>query len=235
MKKLMLTLCLAALSFGASAAKKMPVVFTFDDCLKHHLTVAAPELEKRGWRGSFNVITDAVGKNGSRLSWEDCRELLKRGHRVNSHTATHPHPKALFAKAGEEGLRPEVIGSAEKIKRETGVAPSYLCLPWSEGADVCARQAKAAGMEIFKVRRFVVGCNSPARTDKGAAAIVRQAREKGLKAVDFMIHGATPQGGGYMPFAKVEDYCAFLDEVKELEEKGEVVVVDYAVAQKVCR
>ena len=39
-------------------------------------------LEERGWRGTFNIVTDWIGKNEKFLTWEDVRELIRRGHEV---------------------------------------------------------------------------------------------------------------------------------------------------------
>ena len=84
-------LCAAGLMFAATAAAEtrnepMRVVLSFDDSLKDHLLIAAPMLEERGWRGVFNVVTDWVGKDDRHLTWDDVRELLRRGHEVRRQT-----------------------------------------------------------------------------------------------------------------------------------------------------
>ena len=41
--------------------KPSAVAFTFDDGIVKHDLVGAVELEKRGWRGTFNIIASAPG------------------------------------------------------------------------------------------------------------------------------------------------------------------------------
>ena len=74
---------------SVAAAAPLRVALTFDDSLKDHLLVAAPMLEERGWRGTFCIVTDWIGRDDSRLSWDDVRELVRRGHEIATHTASH--------------------------------------------------------------------------------------------------------------------------------------------------
>ena len=77
---------LLALAAGSAAAAPLRVALTFDDSLKDHLLIAAPMLEERGWRGTFCIVTDWVGINDKHLSWDDIRELVRRGHEIATHT-----------------------------------------------------------------------------------------------------------------------------------------------------
>lgn len=63
---------------------------TFDDNIRDHLLVAAPELEKRGWKGVFAIVTDWIGKE-NKLNWDEVRELVRRGHEIAVHTGSKPH------------------------------------------------------------------------------------------------------------------------------------------------
>lgn len=65
------------------------VVFTFDDGGISFLTLAAPILEKYGFRGIFFISTSYIGTKGF-LSSDQVRELAKRGHIIGSHSHTHP-------------------------------------------------------------------------------------------------------------------------------------------------
>lgn len=75
--------------------KRAAVSLTYDDGLKEHIDLVAPELEKRGFRGSFWIIGRMIGrqdpKHGDRMTYEELRELHSRGHEVGSHTWSHPH------------------------------------------------------------------------------------------------------------------------------------------------
>lgn len=68
---------------GASAA----VCLTYDDGLDCHLDVAAPALERHGFRGTFYV----TGNSSSLFErMEEWRMLAGRGHELGNHTLFHP-------------------------------------------------------------------------------------------------------------------------------------------------
>ncbi len=69
--------------------KEIEVEFTFDDGGVSFLTKAAPILEKYGYRGVFFISTKYIGTEAF-LSIEQIKELSERGHRIGSHTHTHP-------------------------------------------------------------------------------------------------------------------------------------------------
>ena len=75
--------------------KSAAVSLTYDDGLKEHIELVAPELEKRGLRGSFWIIGKMIGakdsNHGDRMTYEDLRQLAARGHEVGSHTWSHPN------------------------------------------------------------------------------------------------------------------------------------------------
>lgn len=87
------------------------VALTFDDSLKDHLLIAAPMLEERGWRGTFCIVTDWVGRDSSKLTWDDVRELVRRGHEIATHTKTHRNLVELLkaGKGDEVRLVPNVV------------------------------------------------------------------------------------------------------------------------------
>ena len=124
---------------SVTSAAPLRVALTFDDTLKDHLLVAAPMLEERGWRGTFCIVTDWVGGDDSRLSWDDVRELVRRGHEIATHTASHRDLLMLLESEGEEVVRREIGGSADRILAETGIAPRFLFPPFIRQDDSTAR------------------------------------------------------------------------------------------------
>lgn len=124
-------LCAAGLMSAAAAAETrnepMRVVLSFDDSLKDHLLIAAPMLEERGWRGVFNIVTDWVGKDDRHLTWDDVCELLRRGHEVATHTASHPNLVALLEAGSTNEVRRQFAASRDVIFEKTGfVRPRLL-------------------------------------------------------------------------------------------------------------
>ena len=95
---------LLASAMPSAFGSQMRVALTFDDSLKDHLLIAAPLLEKHGWRGTFNIVTDWVGSGEKFLTWEDVGELVRRGHEIATHTKTHRSLVKLLAEEGEEAV-----------------------------------------------------------------------------------------------------------------------------------
>jgi peptidoglycan/xylan/chitin deacetylase (PgdA/CDA1 family) len=73
-----------------------PIMLTFDDSHQEHYTVAAPELEKYGFKGVFFVMTIPIGKPHY-LTVDQIKGLSDRGHVVGIHTWDHQNVKKLMA------------------------------------------------------------------------------------------------------------------------------------------
>jgi len=76
---------LAAKHCGRAGASRV----TFDDGHLSNHRFAAPLLENRGLRGTFFVIGSYIGNNPNYMTWEELRELVSRGHEVQSHGWSH--------------------------------------------------------------------------------------------------------------------------------------------------
>ncbi len=62
---------------------------TFDDGGISNYDVILPELEDRGWKAHFFIVTSCIGSPGF-MSADQTRELHRLGHSVGSHSVTHP-------------------------------------------------------------------------------------------------------------------------------------------------
>lgn len=224
-----------AASACSAAAKKGPLVvtFTFDDSTVDHM-IAAAELEKRGWRGSFNIIAGWIGRKGStgrmgeQLTWDQCRDLLKRGHQVNSHTVNHVNLKKLLAAGKADEVRKEVAESRDRITKELGVKPKYLTHPFVAMTKETDRIIFSEGLIPMTDLRinFGGGDNDPDGPNSLGCKIDEWC-DKGVLARDLMFHGIDPQVGLWRPFKTVDDFARTLDQLKEREQKGMVKVVNY--------
>jgi len=85
---------------------------TFDDGTADHFLTAAPVLERNGLAGVFFVNTDLVGKPGY-LNVDQCRELVARGHAVESHSHEHEILTSLSA----EKSRWQLAESRSRLKK----------------------------------------------------------------------------------------------------------------------
>lgn len=101
--------------FGGRAAA---CSFAFDDTQPSHYGRAAPELEQRGFRGTFNLITGQV------TYWRPWQQLVDRGHEIANHTRDHIYFDALTPAAMEEQVR---LGKEDILAHLTGVGdvPSF--------------------------------------------------------------------------------------------------------------
>jgi peptidoglycan/xylan/chitin deacetylase (PgdA/CDA1 family) len=93
------------ISEAASSADVPVVTLTFDDNPKGHLSIAAPVLERYGFRGTFNIVCDWVGMDARRMTWDDIRELRRRGHEIASHTLWHKSLVKQFAQEGADAVK----------------------------------------------------------------------------------------------------------------------------------
>jgi peptidoglycan/xylan/chitin deacetylase (PgdA/CDA1 family) len=68
-------------------ARRPLLSLSFDDALDSHLDLAAPLLERVGFRGTFYVHVSALPL---RNRWRDWAELARRGHELGNHSLLHP-------------------------------------------------------------------------------------------------------------------------------------------------
>ena len=131
----------------------MKVAFTFDDATKDHITYAAPILEKYGYRGLFNIVTDVIGQDERFLTWEDVRDLIARGHEIASHGMEYhsgSNPDSLLKKwsRGERGeVVRQIVESSKVIERETGVPVRYFCFPHNAANRAMLKIVRKAGID----------------------------------------------------------------------------------------
>ena len=200
------------------------VALTFDDSLKDHLLIAAPMLEERGWRGTFCIVTDSVGKDERHLSWDDVRELVRRGHEIATHTKSHKDLVTLLETGREAEVRREMLESVDKFVAETGVAPRFLFTPYLRQNAETARIARECGLCQTEVPRYNFGSNNCDRV----TAFVGELRGRGVERADILSHGVSAADhGGWCPFPDRDSFRRHLDAIAELEKRGEIIVTDY--------
>ena len=189
-------------------------------------------LEARGWRGTFNIVTDWVGRGEDFLAWDDVRELIRRGHEVTTHTKTHPSLTRLLDEGRADSVRAELAESRDAIAQETGFAPRFLCTPYCQQNDETDRLCREANLRQMNVARYNFGSNNCDR----AATLVEELTAKGIRRADFLHHGiAANEHGGWCPFLTRESFARHLDAIAALEREGRVIVTDYDGAASDCR
>ena len=217
-------LAAVAVSCGAAECREpLRVTLTFDDGLKDHLIVAASELEKRGWRGTFNIITDRIGSKDNSLTWNDVRELVRRGHEVTTHTKSHPNLVKMLKDGKADEVRREIAESRDLIAEKTGFTPRYMCSPYVAQNEETAKICREEKLEQMLGCRFNFGAGNEDKVGE----VVAQRIAAGEKRLDILHHGITEAGGGWRPFKDKSAFAHHLDLIAELEKEGKVVVTDY--------
>lgn len=100
------------------------VVLTFDDGHAGNFTYAFTLLKKYGFRATFFLATDLIGRMNM-LNWEEIREMSKNGMEIGSHTCSH----LLLASEKENKIRQELQKSKEIIEKNTGKPVRSLSYP----------------------------------------------------------------------------------------------------------
>jgi peptidoglycan/xylan/chitin deacetylase (PgdA/CDA1 family) len=123
---------------GASA------MLTFDDGGASSPWIAQ-ELERRGWLGTFFIVTSRIGTPGF-MDAEEVRELAGRGHEIGSHSHTHP---SYMARLTYAVLLEEWQTSRELLAGVLGTPPRSAAVPGGSVSDSVAMAAAGAGYEVL--------------------------------------------------------------------------------------
>ncbi|THU39538.1 polysaccharide deacetylase family protein [Niastella caeni] len=120
------------------------VMLTFDDTHESHFSMAAPVLEKYGFRGVFFIMTVCIGRKNY-LTAQQIKMLAAMGHSIQCHTYDHPPVKKI---TGEQWQQ-QVDKPVKKLEAITGKRVEYFAYPfgvWSEQAiiELKKRGIKAA-------------------------------------------------------------------------------------------
>lgn len=115
---------MAYLTTGAALPEK-PVMLTFDDTSLGQYTVAAPELEKYGFKGVFFIMTVSLGR-ANYMSKAQVKELSDRGHVIGSHTWDHQNVKKY---QGQDWVT-QVEKPSRQLAEITGKPIEYFAYPF---------------------------------------------------------------------------------------------------------
>lgn len=158
----------AYLATGAPLPSK-PVMLTFDDGDLDQYEVAAPELEKHGFKGTFFIMTVAIGRRGKQpyMDKTQIKDLADRGHTIGAHTWDHHNVK----KYQGDDWKIQLEEPKAKLETITGKPVRYFAYPfglWNKQAlpEIQKRGYAAAftladkpddQMPLYTVRRIIAG------------------------------------------------------------------------------
>lgn len=131
---------LAYLTTGAPLPEK-PVMLTFDDTSLGQYTVAAPELEKYGFKGVFFIMTVSLGRPNY-MTRAQVKELSDRGHLIGSHTWDHQNVKKY---QGQDWVT-QVEKPSRQLAEITGKPTEYFAYPFGLWNPEAIPELKQRGM-----------------------------------------------------------------------------------------
>jgi peptidoglycan/xylan/chitin deacetylase (PgdA/CDA1 family) len=132
------------------------LAITFDDGYRDNLEVAAPVLEKLALPATFFIVTQSMGtsivpwwdrERGARhpwMSWDQVRELHRRGFDIGGHTRTHADLGRVSGAEAEQ----EIVGGRLELERELGASVDLFAYPYGEAnhlTEANRERVKAAG------------------------------------------------------------------------------------------
>lgn len=102
-----------------------PVMISFDDSRTEHFTVAAPIMEKYGFRGAFFIMTITYNKKNY-MSTEQIKELAEKGHTIGLHSWDHTMATKY---KGETDWQQQVVNPKAKLEGIMGKPVDYWAYP----------------------------------------------------------------------------------------------------------
>lgn len=190
--------------------KECAVSFTFDDGMKEHFTVVAPELEKRGWRGTFWLccawIHDDPQIDTTHMTWQEVIEMDGKGHEMSNHAWSH----ANLTQVSMDEAKAEIEKNDEAIEARLGKKPVTFCFPYNAYSPETVAAALEGRVGARLKEFWLGGQNSP---KEYLEKQIQDALGSG-SWIAGMTHGINY---GYDCYEDPAEFTDFLDYVKELE------------------
>ena len=104
------------------------ISFTFDDGYTSQATTAVSELNARGLKGTFFIVTGSDWINGH-VPWATWQSVAAQGHEIASHTATHP----ILSTISEDQINWEFSTSQSTINQNIiGQSAITIAYPYAD-------------------------------------------------------------------------------------------------------
>jgi peptidoglycan/xylan/chitin deacetylase (PgdA/CDA1 family) len=225
MKKLMIMTSMAV-AIGCSAdltqesikiadykdGKECAVSLTFDDSMKEHYTIVAPELEKRGFRGTFWMCGDWMPEDPqadtTHFTWAEAKEMYDNGHEMSNHSWSHQYMTRL----SEDELIEEIRKNDEAILKNIGKPSTTFCFPYNSYNETVLAEVMKGRIGARLKEFWLGGQHSPKE-------YLQKQVEDALASgswITGMTHGINY---GYDCYTDPTEFTDFLDYLKSLEER----------------
>lgn len=189
--------------------KPAAISFTFDDGDLDHALLVGPELEKRGYRGTFWVNGKTIESDDSlrpRMKPYQLRILSDRGHEVSNHSWSH----GKLVRMTPDEARKDIEKNDSVITIYTGKRPVTFCYPYNATLPWLVEMAEE-GRVGSRLHQTGIGQQNNKMTPDKLKAWV----DKVVSAGDWgvgMTHGITM---GYDKWDTPQDLWDLFDYVKQ--------------------
>lgn len=162
-------------AFSFAEAEEKCVYLTFDDGPSTVVTNRILDtLQRERVKATFFVVSDRVGGREETL-----RRIVREGHTVGVHSATHVYREIY---ASDAALLADVEKCASVIRETTGVTPHVYRFPGGGGKDA-ARQSALLESKGYRVVRWNAECG-----DAGTGGTADELFEKSVRTAQGKAH-----------------------------------------------
>ena len=193
--------------------KACAISYTFDDGLAEHYTLVAPQLEKRGFRGTFWICGSKINKDSetisdtTRMTWPQLREMSDNGHEISNHGWAHKN----FARFPIEEIKEDILKNDSAIFANIEVIPRTFCYPNNNKKAEGRRIAEQNRVGTRLKQRSIGSKSTPEDLEKWMNTLI-ETNDWGVE----MTHGLTY---GYDAFRNPQRLWDHWDQVKAKEDK----------------
>ena len=119
-----------ATSFDTNGNYDKVIILNFDDGRLSQYTNAKPVLDKYGFKATFYVVCNYIGKKPGYMDWNEIETLHREGHDIGSHSMDHVHLEKLPKKDIEYQ-----VGESKICLQKHGINVTSFAYPFDGGSD----------------------------------------------------------------------------------------------------
>lgn len=192
--------------------KECAVSLTFDDSMKEHYTIVAPELEKRGFRGTFWMCGGWMPAepqyDTTHFTWAEAKEMSDKGHEMSNHSWSHPNMTTL----SEDELKEQIRKNDEAILANLGKPSTTFCFPYNAYNDAVLAEVMKGRIGARLKEFWLGGQHSPKE-------YLQKQIEDALAAGSWIVGMTHGINYGYDCYEDASEFTDFLDYLKSLEDR----------------
>ena len=192
--------------------KECAVSLTFDDSMKEHYTIVAPELEKRGFRGTFWMCGGWMPAepqyDTTHFTWAEAKEMSDKGHEMSNHSWSHPNMTTL----SEDELKEQIRKNDEAILANLGKPSTTFCFPYNAYNDAVLAELMKGRIGARLKEFWLGGQHSPKE-------YLQKQIEDALAAGSWIVGMTHGINYGYDCYEDASEFTDFLDYLKSLEDR----------------